>query len=97
MTMTKQIAKATRAAKDSEGTNKRSGRRPTYVVTLSDEDKEFLSSVIAKRTAPAAQVTRAKIALLANEHVRLRDIADELDVSNFTISKCIRRLSPLWG
>ena len=91
--MTKQIAKATQAAKDSEGTNKRSGRRPTYVVTLSDEDKEFLTSVIAKRTAPAAQVTRAKIALLANEHVRLRDIADELDVSNFTVSKWVRRFA----
>ena len=74
MTMAKQISKATRAAKDSEGTKKRTGRRPTYVPTLSDEDKEFLPSVIAKRNAPAAQVVRVKIALLANEHVRLRDV-----------------------
>jgi transposase len=47
--------------------------------------------VIAKRNAPAAQVTRAKIALLANEHVRLRDIADELDISHFMVSKWVRR------
>ncbi len=93
MTMAKQISKATRAAKDSQGTKKRTGRKPTYVVTLSDEDKEFLASVIAKRSAPAAQVTRAKIALLANEHVRLRDIADELDVSHFTVSKWVRRFA----
>ena len=73
MTMAKQISKATRAAKDSEGTKKRTGRRPTYVPTLRDEDKEFLPSVVAKRNAPAAQVVRVKIALLANEHVRLRD------------------------
>ena len=37
--MTKQTAHATQATKDSEGTKKRSGRRHTYVVTLSDEDK----------------------------------------------------------
>ncbi|KJE75344.1 hypothetical protein [Ferrimicrobium acidiphilum] len=51
MTMAKQISKVTRAAKDSQGTKKRTGRRPTYVLTLSDEDKEFLASVIAKRSA----------------------------------------------
>jgi hypothetical protein len=42
MTMAKQIAEATQAAKNAQGTKKRTGRRPTYVVTLSDEDKEFL-------------------------------------------------------
>ena len=49
MTMAKQISRATQAARDSEGTKKRTGRKPTYVVTLSDEDKEFLTSFIAKR------------------------------------------------
>jgi len=38
MTMAKQISRATQAAKESEGTKKRTGRKPTYVVTLSDED-----------------------------------------------------------
>jgi hypothetical protein len=84
MTMAKQISKATRAAKDSEGTKKRTGRKPTYVVTLSE-------------VLEAAQVVRAKIALLANEHVRLRDIADELDVSHFTVSKWAKEIRPLWG
>ncbi|MEX6430746.1 helix-turn-helix domain-containing protein, partial [Ferrimicrobium acidiphilum] len=92
MTMAKQISRA----RDSEGTKKRTGRKPTYVVTLSDEDKEFLTSFIAKRNAPAAQVTRAKIALLANEHVRLCDIADELDISTFTVQKWIKRFA-LYG
>ncbi len=96
MTMAKQISRATQAARDSEGTKKRTGRKPTYVVTLSDEDKEFLTSFIAKRNAPAAQVTRAKIALLANEHVRLCDIADELDISTFTVQKWIKRFA-LYG
>ena len=45
----------------------------------------------------AAQVVRAKIALLANEHVRLRDIADDLDVSHFTVSKWAKEIRPLWG
>ena len=93
MTMAKQISRATQAAKESEGTKKRTGRKPTYVVTLSDEDKEFLTSFIAKRNAPAVQVMRAKIALLANEGVRLRDIADELDVSTFTVSKWVKRFA----
>jgi len=53
MTMAKHISRATQAAKESEGTKKRTGRKPTYVVTLSDEDKEFLTSFIAKRNAPA--------------------------------------------
>jgi transposase len=92
MTMAKQISRA----RDSEGTKKRTGRKPTYVVTLSDEEKEFLTSCIAKRNAPAAQVTRAKIALLANEGVRLCDIADELDISTFTVQKWIKRLA-LYG
>ena len=51
MTNAKQISNATQAAKNAQGTKKRTGRRPTYVVTLSDEDKEFLASVIAKRSA----------------------------------------------
>jgi predicted DNA-binding transcriptional regulator YafY len=93
MTMAKHISRATQAAKESEGTKKRTGRKPTYVVTLSDEDKEFLTSFIAKRNAPAVQVMRAKIALLANEGVRLRDIADELDVSTFTVSKWVKRFA----
>jgi len=96
MTMAKQISKATQAAKDSQGTKKRTGRKPTYVVTLSDEDKELFTSVIAKRSAPAVHVTRAEIALLANEHVRLRDIADELDISLFTVSKWVGRFA-LYG
>ncbi len=91
--MAKQISKATQAANDSQGTKKRTGGKPTYVVTLSDEDQEFLTSVIAKRNAPAAQVVRAKIALLANEGVRLRDIADELDVSCFMVSKWVKRFA----
>ncbi|SHE89936.1 hypothetical protein SAMN02745225_01945, partial [Ferrithrix thermotolerans DSM 19514] len=45
--------------------------------------------VIAKASAPAVQVTRAKIALLANELIRLKDIAWELDISNFTVSKWV--------
>jgi transposase len=63
---------------------------------LSDGDKEFLTSVIAKASAPAVQVTRAKIALLANELIRLKDIAWELDISNFTVSKWVRRFA-LYG
>ncbi len=39
---------------------------------------------------------RAKIALLANEHVRLCDIADELDISTFTVQKWIKRFA-LYG
>lgn len=93
MTMAKHITKARQA---SEGTKKRSGRRPTYIVTLNDDDKEYLSSVIAKRSAPAVEVTRAKIALLAGEHVRLRDIAEELDISEFMVSKWVRRFA-LYG
>jgi hypothetical protein len=43
MTMAKQIAEATQAAKDSQGTKKRVGPRPAYVPTLNEEDKEFLA------------------------------------------------------
>jgi hypothetical protein len=93
MTMAKQISRVTQPAKGSEGTKKRTGRKPTYVLTLSDEEKEFLTSFIAKRNAPAVQVMRAKIALLANEGVRFCDIADELDVSTFRVSKWVRRFA----
>jgi hypothetical protein len=62
MTMAEHLSKATQATKDVQGTKKRTGRQPTYVVTLSDEDKESLTSVIAKRNAPAVVVIRAKIA-----------------------------------
>jgi transposase len=96
MTMAKHLSKATQAANDSQGTKKRTGRQPTYVVTLSDEDKEFLVSVIAQRSAPAAHVVRAKIALLANEHLKLRDIADELDISECMVSQWVRRFA-LYG
>ena len=51
MMMTKQIAKATQATNDSKAIKKHAGRRPTYVVRLSDEDKGSLSLVIAKRGA----------------------------------------------
>ena len=36
---------------------------------------------------------RAKIALLANEGMKLRDIAEELGVSNFTVSKWTKRFA----
>ncbi len=68
VTMAKHIAKVTKATKESEGDKKRTGYKPTYAA-LSDEDKEFLVSVIAKRNTRAAQVVRAKIALLAKEQV----------------------------
>jgi predicted transcriptional regulator len=59
--------------------------------------KSSLSRSSLSEVLQAAQVTRAKIALLANEHVRLRDIADELDVSHFTVSKWAKEIRPLWG
>ena len=62
-------------------------------MTLDDEDKEFLDSRLPKRTPPAAQVMRAKIALLANEGVKLQDIAEELDISTFTVHKWIKRFA----
>lgn len=45
MKVAQQICNAIQAVKDSEGTKKRTDRRPIYVVTLSDEDKEFVNSV----------------------------------------------------
>ena len=68
-------------------------RPPIYIVNLSDDDKKLLESLVARRTAPQAEVTRAKIALLANEGMKLRDIAKELGVSTFTVSKWVKRFA----
>ena len=42
--------------------SRQNGRKPAEV-TISDDDREFLESLIRKSTAPQAQVLRAKIAL----------------------------------
>lgn len=49
--MTEQVVEVTQEAK-AQGTKKRTGFRPNYVVTLSDEDEESLASVMTKRSAP---------------------------------------------
>ncbi len=47
----KQLSNTTHGAKDSQGIKKCAGRRHTYVVTLSDDNKKFLSLVITKQSA----------------------------------------------
>ncbi len=42
------------------------------------------------------QAIRVKIALLADEYFWLRDIANELDISNFTVLKWVRKFA-LYG
>ena len=68
------------------------GRKPAEVI-ISDEDREFLESLIRKSSAPQAQVLRAKIALMCADGKSNGDISRELDTTEKTVSKWRLRFS----
>ena len=72
--------------------SKQKGRNPAEVI-ISDDDREFLESMVRKSTAPQAQVLRAKIALGCADGKTNGLIASEVGTTEKTVCKWRLRFS----
>ncbi len=68
-------------------------RRSPYTILLSDEEREHLTAIAVKYTAPYFEVVRAKIVLYAAEGLENQEIADRLDLPRQVVSKWRQRFS----
>ena len=66
-------------------------RRSPYIILLSDEEREYLTEVAARYTAPYFEVTRAKIVLYAAEGLQNLQIGARLDLPRQVVSKWRKR------
>ncbi len=62
-----------------------------YSITISDEERAYLKSLIKTRTIQAQVVDRACMLLWKSEAITDKTIADGLDVSVNTVRRCINR------
>lgn len=62
-------------------------------IMLSDDERDYLSSLIKARTIQAQIVDRARMLLWKSEGRTFSDIADALDVSVPTVRRCIERFN----
>lgn len=60
-------------------------------IDLSDEDQEYLQSLVRQRTIQAQVVDRAKILLYKAQHDSNQAIADRLDVNINTVKLCLNK------
>lgn len=61
----------------------------TYYIELSDEDQNYLTSLIKTRTIQSQVVDRARILLWKSEARSDKSIADSLGISVNTVRRCI--------
>jgi transposase len=59
------------------------------VITLSDDDREYLQSLVRRRTIQAQMVDRAKILLYKEQGDSYQVIADRIDVNIKSVKLCI--------
>ncbi|MBC2594491.1 IS630 family transposase [Ruficoccus amylovorans] len=67
--------------------------RPVTPIFLSEEEQSTLDGLIRKRNAPAQEVQRAKMVLLASQGLSNRAIADELSVHAQTVGYWRKRFA----
>lgn len=60
-------------------------------VELSDNERDYLASLIKTRTIQAQTVDRARMLLWKSEGRTYSDIADALEVSVPTVRRCVER------
>lgn len=65
--------------------------RPNIAITVSDEERTYLESIVRSRSLPHALVIRAKIVLYSAHGIGSGEIAERCDVSAPTISLWRRR------
>jgi transposase len=53
--------------------------------TLTNEEKAAIEKLARSRTAPAREVERARIVLLASKGKRVPAIAEKLEITEFTV------------
>lgn len=63
----------------------------SYSITISDEERDYLKSLIKARTIQAQVVDRARILLWKSEARTDKAIADGLGISVNTVRRCIDR------
>ncbi len=65
--------------------------RPVAKIELSTQDRDYLESLSRRRNAPAKEVERAKIVLLAADDMSNKSIAEQLGVKNHTVGHWRKR------
>ena len=66
-------------------------RKSPYILLLDSKEKEHLEAIARKYTSPYCDVMRAKIILLAGEHLSNDVIASRLDTPRQIVSKWRKR------
>lgn len=66
-------------------------RTSPFTILLSDEERDHLTTLAAKYTAPYFEVVRAKIVLYAADGLENQAIADRLDLPRRIVSKWRQR------
>lgn len=67
------------------------GGRPRQPITLTDEEREYLESLVRKKTTAQQIVFRSRIILLAGEGLKYEEIAERLKTTHQTIGHWYRR------
>lgn len=67
--------------------------RPLIPIELSEEDRDFLEALTRRRSAPAREVLRARIVLLANQGLGNKEIAQKLGSNHCTVGHWRRRFA----
>jgi transposase len=62
-----------------------------YIVTLTDEERQFLREFVKRGTVPARKLTRAHILLRADEGATDEAIAESLHIARTTVERLRRR------
>jgi transposase len=60
---------------------------------LTDEEKAAIEKLTRSRTAPAREVERARIVLLASKGMRVPAIAEQLEITQFTVRIWLKRFN----
>ena len=69
--------------------------RPRTVVSLEEEQRDFLQRLVGRRTAPAREVLHARIILLTSEGLSNKEVAKRLSTGEHTVSHWRRRFAAL--
>ena len=66
-------------------------RKKTYTVKLTDEQRDYLNSMLHKGISPARKLNRARILLLAEQDKEDKEIAKIVGVTKQTVSNIRKR------
>lgn len=72
-------------------------RKSPFEIILTNEERDHLTSLTRKYTAPHKDVIRAQVILLAAESMENKEIGDKLNLPRKTVSKWRKRICGIFS